>query len=302
MLLFIRSLYRTRPRTPSGHCSLYSFRIGAWLVLCLFCICLLFVFHLFLYLLHICSWLVPHLSFSLVHSLATCRSPFCFASCTLCTSFIFRLLFISRSLYTCSQPVANLFPICFARFPLVPYLFSTCAPFVLFSFIRHLFIPHTLDVYSPFVSCSPPLHHSMFSILLWSWMWCVNAGQGSPPRVTCMCTRICMCVARSIFRSKFPRSPNRCQGETQSFPERLTRQTWLRGKESVVIQIKMRTRPHVGIQRVWHNTHIRTRSLLTGWEPSRLPREYVPSWFLSQKISRKGINGRNTKIDRLISR
>lgn len=145
MLLFIRSLYSyTRPRTPSGHCSLYSFRIGARLVLCLFCICLLFVFHLFLHLLHTCSRSVPHLSFSLVHSLATCRSPFCFASCTLCTSFIFRLLFIHLSF------VVHLFATCRQ---LVPHLFrsvSACSPFVFhLRSIRSVFI-YSSSVYSPY--------------------------------------------------------------------------------------------------------------------------------------------------------
>lgn len=202
--LFVR--YHTRPRTPSGHCSLYSFRIGARLVLCLFCICLLFVFHLFLHLLHTCSRLVSHLSFSLVHSLATCRSPFCFASCTLCTSFIFRLLFIHLSF------VVHLFATCRQ---LVPHLFrsvSACSPFVfplaLHSFCFHLFVICLFPIRSTFI-----LH--LFPVLPLSIIVCFlffcEAECGAPTpvkahhRVSRACVRVYVCVSRDRFSARnFP--------------------------------------------------------------------------------------------------
>lgn len=164
--LFVRYITRVRAHRPATVRCILSAS-----VLDLFSVCFVFVFYLFF----ICSstcFILVHGLFPICHFRSFIRSPLVAPLSVLhlvhsvlhlffvCSSFI------SRSLYTCSQPVANLFPICFARFPLVPHLFSTCAPFVLFSFIRHLFIPHTLDVYSPFVSCSPPLRHSMFSILL----------------------------------------------------------------------------------------------------------------------------------------
>lgn len=136
----------------------------------LFSICFILVFYLFSTCSSACFIFVQGL-FPICHFRSFTRSPLVASLSVLhlvhsvLHSFFVCSSFISRSLYICLQPVANLFPICFiARFPLVPHLFST--PFVLFSFTRHLFIPHTLGVYSPFISRSlPHPPHGMFSIL-----------------------------------------------------------------------------------------------------------------------------------------
>lgn len=205
MLLFIRSLYHTRPRTPSGHCSLYSFRIGARLVPCLFCICLLFVFHLFLHLLHTCSRLVSHLSFSLVHSLATCRSPFLF--CILYTLYFIHFSFaLHSSLVRCTL-VRNLSPTCSPFVSLGFRLFPICFPLALHSFCFHLFVICLFPIRSTFI-----LH--LFPVLPLSIIVCFlfcEAECGAPTpvkahhRVSRACVRVYVCVSRDRFSARnFP--------------------------------------------------------------------------------------------------
>lgn len=219
-------------------------------------LCLLFVFHLFRRLLGV---LVPHLSSA--HRLSP---PFCALHSVRTLYFIH----FSRPLFIHLSLVPHLFAVCPRHcFPFVSRAPPVCSPHLrptCFSFTRHLFpvcSPYARRLFSicfPLIPLVLPLSGRVprSSVKL---SVAELPGQGSPSRVTCMC------VARSIFRSKFPRSPNRCQGETREvFPERLARQTWLRGKESVVIQIEMRARPRLGIQRVRHtHEYTQTRGWLT---------------------------------------
>lgn len=159
-----------------------------------------------------------------------------FPICSPCFSprfFLFPLcLFHIRSLpmfSICSSIILRLFFICFQ---FVHRLFSTFLMFVFhFSFIlRPFFISSSFVPHLFFFICSPFIFH-LFSIsspfisriLLLSF----------PPSSSPVCSRFFReakygsrmvkaqyhFVARSIFRSKFPRSRrNGCQGETQSFP------------------------------------------------------------------------------------
>lgn len=203
--LFVRYITRVRAHRPATVRCILSAS-----VLDLFSVCFVFVFYLFF----ICSstcFILVHGLFPICHFRSFIRSPlvappFCFASCTLCTSFIFRLLFIHLSF------VVHLFATCRQ---LVPHLFRSvsacspiCFPLALHSFCFHLFVICLFPIRSTFI-----LH--LFPVLPLSIIVCFlffcEAECGAPTpvkahhRVSRACVRVYVCVSRDRFSARnFP--------------------------------------------------------------------------------------------------